>query len=972
MVKRIKSIALSLMATIFAILAISSPVFATPNDSNTIVTPNDEEVVVTDEPIETIVTEDEEVITEDPTEKQLSCSDQVGSLAWIICPGVGLFGNIIDGAYSLLTSIIEVNPLPTDYNSPIHLVWEYFRDITNIVFVVFFLVVILSQISGFGINNYGIKKVLPRIIITAILVNLSYLICTLAVDVSNILGHSFQEFFRNIQNIAITNGTISNNAQDFSVSGVITAMLGIGTAAGIGFAALATYGSFSGVFWLLLPVLLSGLVAVFSAVITMAARQALIFLLVMVSPLAIIAYMLPNTEKWYKKWYSTLAQMLFFYPMFSILYGASQLASMVIVTSATSWLGVILGIAVKLLPLFMSIPLMRMSNSALGKISGIVGRLAAHPQGAIGRYAMSQQALARQKQLNNVNSRIPHNRLARYLDQQRARRAFDTKELAANNEDRNLTYSMSSWKNRNGKINSRGLRHYENERRKMDYAATRLNVENDFNEGFKDDGTDKRIRAKDLARVSNVNRDYRDTVVKSHTAESRKNLVALNNMEERAQIIHDHVQNSGEAIHQQVLDTFNIDASTFDNISNKKENYEKALLKQSAITKLNAGQALTKEEQDIINTTGRILTRSEQAALNGGGLTAEERNIYVTGQKAINATLADAVAAKREVDKKARNTYLELYNDYEAGPRIKEELIKAFQNKDYNSMSAALEIMYKRGDKDDIGEVLQKYSKEAGGDENIRFQKELNDVCLTMKGEDLDVAQWAKANMMRRGMNGKGKAVESFIDFETWAKGELLAGDQDISAARKTSRVELAEALSNWDPIATADRTMWVQMLDQLKSGIIPKDANGNENLALYPLKYLRSAVCSGKMDGERLDSFNKWFVGGYNSNKPLTDPDNAFFNAHKSSYETNILKFIGEMTAPQLATLKTATLTKLNDAMLAIDPNNTITINGKQISQKLYDAVNTQRDQLNNEHSMAGMRTGMNPAVREMLGIND
>ena len=80
-------------------------------------------------------------------------------------------------------------------------------------------------------------------------------------------------------------------------------------------------------------------------------------------------------------------------------------------------------------------------------------------------------------------------------------------------------------------------------------------------------------------------------------------------------------------------------------------------------------------------------------------------------------------------------------------------------------------------------------------------------------------------------------------------------------------------------------------------------------------------------------------------------------------------------MTAPQLSMLKTATITKLNETMLAVDAgkdNATITINGQTVSKRLHDALNTQINQLNTEKSMASQRTGMNPAVRKLLGVND
>ena len=1003
--KCIKSIFLSVIAAIFGVIALSGPIFATSNSGNantnytetTVVTDVNDADATTNNPTDTTTTTGE---TTGEESAKPSCYDQVGGLGWIICPGAGLFGTIIDGAYNLLTQIIEVNPIPTDTSSPTYVVWEYFKDITNGLFIIFLLIVIFSQITGVGINNYGIKKALPRIVISAILVNLSYIICTIAVDLSNILGNAFQAFFVNVQNIAIQNGNLSSVASDLSVSSVVANMLGIGIAGAVGVGiAFAAFGGPGAVVWLLLPILLSGLVAVISAVVTMAARQALIYLLVMISPLALIAYMLPNTEKWYKKWYGMLAQMLFFYPMFSILYGASQLAGLVIITSATNWLGVVLGIAVKILPLFMSIPLMRMSNTMLGKISGVINRATARPLGAVNRYAASQAGLERQKQLNKRNPKLASTRLAQYLEKQRAKREFDTKELMAANMDRNLTASMQGWYRRNGKLNARGLRHYENERAKMDNATARMNIESDFDEGFATNGTDKRVRTRDLARVAMINNLYEKAIVNNAAAESRKRQVTLNNMEHRAQLIRQNVSKEGTEIHQRVLDAFHIDAARYDTLKSKKKAYDDAVLKQSAIDKLAEGKDLTNEEKAIIKEKGNTMTASELAAIHNGTITDPgDIAFYNAGQKAINATLADAITAKRKVDKEARANYLELYDDYEAGPGIKKQLIDAFQNKDYNSMSAALEVMYKRGDKDDIGEVLLKYSKEAKGrgDDDIdaiRFQKELNDVCLSFKAEDIDVAQWAKANMMRRGMNGKGKEIEAYIDYDKWSRGENCDGDVDKAAARKASRVELGVALSSWEALATADRTMWNQMLDAQKDGIIAKviSENGEEQevLATYPIKYLRSAVCSGKMDGERLESFNKFFTGGLkmsykevNGKKvvdwdaTMADAKNSFFFQHQDSYAENVEKFFTEMSANQLGTLKTATLNAFNNVLLAKYGHGaddiTVRDDGTVVSNKLLEFLGVQINQFNTEKSMAGQRTAMNPAVRKMLGIKD
>ena len=181
-----------------------------------------------------------------------------------------------------------------------------------------------------------------------------------------------------------------------------------------------------------------------------------------------------------KKWFKTFFQMLIFYPAFAVLYGASQLAGLVIISSADSWLTVILGVAVKILPLFMSIPLMRMSGTVLGKIDGIVHRAASPAQRALGGYAASRNIEARQKQLNKQNPRLASTRLAQYLERRRVQREMDIAELTASNKDRNLTRAMAGWYDRNGKVSKRGMRHYQNEIRKLENATTRMNTATDL------------------------------------------------------------------------------------------------------------------------------------------------------------------------------------------------------------------------------------------------------------------------------------------------------------------------------------------------------------------------------------------------------------------------------------------------------------------------------------------------------------
>lgn len=919
MVKCFKSIAIFVSAAVISLLTLNGPVFATSSSTN-----SSEQVsfsVSANSVLTTFGTpvenptddDDEEEQDEQPAEDTSdtsTCYDQVGGLGWLICPGTGFLANVIDGAYAILNNLIQVQPIDLADDAPIHVVWRYMRDITNLIFIVFFLIIVYSQITGVGINNYGIKRILPRLIIAAILVNLSFFVCIGAVDLSNVIGSGLRGVFSGIQEQAIANSSISQAAADTSVAGIVTMILGIGTIGTV--AGLTIAGGWSGLIWLLIPIILSGAIAVISAVITMAARQALILLLVMVSPLAFVAYLMPNTEQWYKRWFKMFTSMLFFYPMFSVLYGASQLAGLVIISSATNWLGVVLGIAVEVLPLFMSIPLMRMSGTMLGRIDGLVHRAGAPMYGAVGRRAMEGRVLAKQRQLAG-NSYRPSARLAQYLEQRRLNRKLDTDEAIATGHKQRVANYQRSMYDRNGQLTRRGLNRYQNIQRNLDADNIITATAIDFDEGFSTDAgnIDSRIKSRDVNRMAAVNSALTRGVDQSMINKVRQRTVDLDNTRSRAERIREGVKDQHSQIHNQITSAFNLPNSSTDQAA------------QLAIT------------------------------------------------KSINATLADAIADSHKVDAIAKQNYIELYDDMEAGNGPQTKLIEAFDQKDYNSMTAAISVMAKRGDFKDIQETLFENSDKVIGD--IRMQKKLADELITKKADDQILWAYGKALMVRRGMHttaiakGKTPKLEEFIDFKDFIAGNRLGADVDDDAWTITSLDKILEDVKGAGTTATQDRTVFKSMLSFMKNGSMPiVDANGNPTLHI-PMKYIRSAAVSGMMDGEQLGTLNNFVTFGFKKNG--TAEDNAFFEANKGIVEQNIQSFFKDMAAQQLVSIKSSTFNSLNAAMLEIDPSSATDVNGHQVSQKILDALQGQIQAVNRPNYAA--RSGMNPAVREMLGIH-
>lgn len=299
----------------------------------------------------------------------------IASVGFYICPISTFLAKNMDWLYGKLNDSLETQPLNvTDNKSGLYLAWNIMLGFANAAFIIAFLVIIYSQVTSAGISNYGIKKMLPRLAIAAVLVNISYYICAFAIDLSNISGHALQDVFMQIRTTVLTTGHSSGGSIEVFTWENLTALILSGGAAAVGIRAflVGEGGVLTSAIILLLPVLLGALLAVLMVVLVLAARHALIVILTIISPLAFVCYLLPGTEKWFEKWRKMFMTMLIFFPAFSLLFGGSQLASAAILQNASTIIEVILGLAVQIIALPLTPFLFKLSGGILNRIAGIV------------------------------------------------------------------------------------------------------------------------------------------------------------------------------------------------------------------------------------------------------------------------------------------------------------------------------------------------------------------------------------------------------------------------------------------------------------------------------------------------------------------------------------------------------------------------------------------------------------------------
>ena len=376
-----------------------------------------------------------------PSENSTSTSCDVQGIGWFICPVSNWLADGIDYMYSALQQFLKTKPLETtNQNSGIYLAWVIMRNISNVAFIVAFLVIIYSQLTSVGISNYGVKKMIPRLVIAAVLVNLSFTICAILLDLSNIAGYAFQDAFMGIKNTISTVG--ENTGVGWTWSEVIMLILSNGA-----FAAGAAYTISLGSE--LLPLALSAVVGIglvlLLVLLIMAARQALIVILIIISPLAFVCYLLPGTEKWFKKWKDLFLTMLVFFPAFSVVFGGAQLAGILIIQNATGPNGgimQILGMVVQVIPLALTPIILKFSGGVLGKFAGFVNDKNKGWYDKSKNWAKDKREITRNKKLSNENMRLKRlnpNSLRRWVDHNsRARKkSLETSQKNAENSFRN-------------------------------------------------------------------------------------------------------------------------------------------------------------------------------------------------------------------------------------------------------------------------------------------------------------------------------------------------------------------------------------------------------------------------------------------------------------------------------------------------------------------------------------------------------
>ena len=313
----------------------------------------------------------------------------VGAMQWILCPTMDNTRYTASWIDEMTDDWLTVPANIYGPGSPTETAWGSIRNIANILMVAFLLIIIFSQLTGYGIDNYGIKKMLPRLIVMAIIVNLSFYICVIAVDISNIAGQGLREMFGSLGPDTGVGGT---NFLGGMITGIFATAGGATTAVGAGITLVSLGAPIAiAVIIAVIVLCLVILVAVVTLFLMLGVREIIVIFCILIAPLAFAAFILPNTQNMFKKWWNLFKSAIIIYPICGAVSGISYLLRSMSSNMELSMWGFAVLMILPYIGFFFIPMLLRESISALGKLGGAltsVGQTIKNGGRAIGQNAM--------------------------------------------------------------------------------------------------------------------------------------------------------------------------------------------------------------------------------------------------------------------------------------------------------------------------------------------------------------------------------------------------------------------------------------------------------------------------------------------------------------------------------------------------------------------------------------------------------
>ncbi len=237
-------------------------------------------------------------------------------LAWVVVYINAFLGFILTYVMGLVQFLFAWQDINV---SGVGVGWAAARDISNMFFILVLLIISFATILR--LENYSMKRYMPKLLLMAVLINFSKAICLLLIDGSQIIMLTF--------------------AKSFTVSqGSFVVMFGLPKLGEIEFwnnnlpraDGVGSWQLLSGLLFVMFVILITFFIMIMMAGILLA-RAIAFWILIILSPFAFLAYALPGGGGYFGKWWGQFTKYLMVGPVlafftwlaFTIIKGGSEI-----------------------------------------------------------------------------------------------------------------------------------------------------------------------------------------------------------------------------------------------------------------------------------------------------------------------------------------------------------------------------------------------------------------------------------------------------------------------------------------------------------------------------------------------------------------------------------------------------------------------------------------------------------------------
>ncbi len=207
----------------------------------------------------------------------------------------------------------------------VNLSWAIFRDLANLSFIFILLYASINIILG--TNGYNVKAILTKVILVAVFINFSLFCTKITIDISNIVALQFYGKLVSNSKTKVDDGTSGLTHGLMSSLGLTTFFTTAGEKHSTEPQQVVANKSNADIIWRLILTAIMGIVFITvtafvlgAAAIMFVIRSAILIFLMMLSPLAFAATIIPGYSGEFEKWKTTLFKQAFFAPVYMALF----------------------------------------------------------------------------------------------------------------------------------------------------------------------------------------------------------------------------------------------------------------------------------------------------------------------------------------------------------------------------------------------------------------------------------------------------------------------------------------------------------------------------------------------------------------------------------------------------------------------------------------------------------------------------